>query len=44
MAVVAIAGYWALLHVFKTDPLLVCFSETGRWIHLQRANGVCVSE
>ena len=37
MALLMVACYWFLLHTLKTDPLLVCFAETGRWIYLKRA-------
>lgn len=43
-AVLMTIGYWLLLNVLKTDPLLVCASETGRWVHLQRVAGGKVSE
>lgn len=44
LGVVVTGGYWVLLHVIQTDPLLVCVSETPRTISLIHANGETVTE
>mmetsp|Transcript_42297 Transcript_42297/g.62183 ORF Transcript_42297/g.62183 Transcript_42297/m.62183 type:complete len:476 (+) Transcript_42297:158-1585(+) len=31
-------GYWVLLHLIKTDPLLLCVSESGRTIHFTHSH------